>query len=50
MLAVGLGLLAVGLFAFAQFLAGLLLIAIAIPMGVHAGRVFGRQELRGDIR
>jgi hypothetical protein len=49
-LAVGLALLAIGLFALAQFLPGLLVAGIAIPLGLRAGRVFGRQELRGEIR
>jgi hypothetical protein len=38
------------LLGFALFIPGLLVLAIAIPLGLRAGRVFGRQEFRGEIR
>jgi hypothetical protein len=47
---VGLVIAAAALLAFAQFLPGLFVLAIAIPLGIRAGRVFGRQEFRGEIR
>jgi len=49
-LSVGLVIVGAALFSFAQFLPGLLVLGIAIPLGLRAGRVFGRQELRGEIR
>lgn len=38
------------LLAFAQFIPALLVLAIGIPLGIHAGRVFARQEFTGEIR
>ncbi len=49
-LSVLLVLLAAALLAFALFIPGVLVLAIAIPLGLRAGRVFGRQELTGEIR